>query len=73
MVAVNVLHATQDLVQTLANVHRSLKPGGLLVLSQITEVTETAQADCTWGLTDGWWLFNDGCEFAPQPREQWNG
>ena len=73
VVAVNVLHATQDLVQTLTNVHRSLKAGGLLVLSELTEVTETAQTDCTWGLTEGWWLFNDGRKFAPQSREQWNG
>ena len=71
VIAVNVLHATRNLHRTLANTHRLLRPGALLVLSEITEVEHTAVVDCTWGLTDGWWIFRDGRTFAPQSRDQW--
>lgn len=66
-----VLHATRNLGEALTNLRHVLRAGGLLVLSEITEIRETALADSTWGLTDGWWLFNDGRIFAPQSREQW--
>ena len=66
-----VLHATRNLRETLDNTHRLLRPGGLLLLSEITEITETAVLDCTWGLTEGWWLFSDGRTCALQSREQW--
>ena len=71
VIAVNVLHATSDLRQTLLHTHRLLRPGGMLVLSEMTEVHHTAVADITWGLTEGWWLFDDGRAFAPQSRDQW--
>ena len=71
IVAVNVLHATSDLYQTLSNTHRLIRPGGVLVLSEVTEVSDTTVADMTWGLTEGWWLFSDGRQYAPQSRSQW--
>lgn len=88
--AVNVLHATRDLNIALVNTRRLLKPGAVLLLSEVTETMETAVSDVTWGLTgkfiytvlaccqiilcvlaDGWWLFDDNRNFAPQSPEQW--
>ena len=71
IVAVNVLHATRHLKQSLFHTNQLLKPGALLVLSEVTEVVATATLDCTWGLTEGWWLFDDGRDFAIQTRECW--
>ena len=51
--AVNVLHATRNLKLVLNNVRLLLKPGGLLVLSEVTDVSATAISDATWGLTEG--------------------
>ena len=50
-----MLHATRDLLETLTNTHRLMRPGALLVASEVTEVRDTALADCTWGLTEGWY------------------
>ncbi len=57
VIAANVLHATQDLRQTLAHVRQLLAPGGWLVL--LEETTPTRWVDLTFGLTDGWWRFED--------------
>lgn len=71
-VAVNVLHATTDLSVTLTNIKLLLRSGGLLLLSEYTEVEQTALADATFGLTEGWWLFDDGRKYVLQSREQWS-
>ncbi len=72
VLAVNVLHATQDLHRTLENVHRLLAPGGLLVLGETT--ARMAWADLIFGLTEGWWKFTD-TELRPDhpllARSQW--
>lgn len=39
VLAANVLHATSDLVETLKNVRRLLKPGGYLVMMEFTDMT----------------------------------
>jgi len=57
VLAVNVLHATADLGETLANVRTLLKPGGLLLLVEVTEPERWI--DITFGLTEGWWRFTD--------------
>jgi NAD(P)-dependent dehydrogenase (short-subunit alcohol dehydrogenase family)/acyl carrier protein len=56
-IASNVVHATRDLRQTLANVRKLLKPGGILVLLEGTE--RLRWVDLTFGLTSGWWRFED--------------
>lgn len=58
VIAANVLHATQNLRQTLGHVHRLLAPGGLLVLSEITQPQRWL--DLIFGLLEGWWRFADG-------------
>nr|AXN93586.1 PuwB [Cylindrospermum alatosporum CCALA 994] len=57
IVAANVLHATQDLRQTLQNIRQLLAPNGLLVLLEGT--ARQRWLDLTFGLTEGWWWFTD--------------
>ncbi|MGH3929850.1 MAG: SDR family NAD(P)-dependent oxidoreductase, partial [Pseudonocardiaceae bacterium] len=57
VLAANVLHATTDLRQTLANVHALLCPGGWLVL--LEGVGKQPWLDMIVGGTDGWWKFRD--------------
>jgi NAD(P)-dependent dehydrogenase (short-subunit alcohol dehydrogenase family)/SAM-dependent methyltransferase len=57
VLATNVLHATRRLERSLAHAKQLLRGGGLLALSEITQVQGFALL--TFGLTDGWWLFDD--------------
>ncbi|CAI6100676.1 unnamed protein product [Clonostachys chloroleuca] len=57
IIAANVLHATPNLNTTLTNVQRLLKPGGKLVMLEVTENQWIAQA--IFGTLPGWWLRND--------------
>jgi acyl transferase domain-containing protein/NADPH:quinone reductase-like Zn-dependent oxidoreductase/SAM-dependent methyltransferase/acyl carrier protein len=57
IVAANVLHATSDLRRTLEHVRGLLAPGGLLLLLEGTRPRRWI--DLSFGLTDGWWRFND--------------
>src|SRR6202034_910811 len=57
VLAANVLHATKNLRETLSNVRRLLAPGGLLVLFEGTSAQRWI--DLTFGLTEGWWRFQD--------------
>ncbi|TLD04871.1 uncharacterized protein PgNI_10061 [Pyricularia grisea] len=50
-----VLHATADLERTLRNAHRLLKPGGYLVLLEMTS-NDTLRLGLTMGGLEGWWL-----------------
>ncbi|TLD14471.1 hypothetical protein PspLS_11221 [Pyricularia sp. CBS 133598] len=55
VVAGNVLHVTKDLVQTLKNVRKLLKPGGSLCLAELVNVSTSRHA-FVFGLLPGWWL-----------------
>ena len=57
VVAANVLHATRDIAVTLTHVRQLLRPGGVLVLNEVTRAFHFTSL--TFGLTSGWWLFND--------------
>jgi acyl transferase domain-containing protein/acyl carrier protein len=57
VIAANVLHATSDLRETLRNAVSLLAPGGLLVLLEGTG--RQRWVDLTFGLTEGWWRFDD--------------
>ncbi|HEX2927665.1 MAG TPA: SDR family NAD(P)-dependent oxidoreductase [Ruminiclostridium sp.] len=54
----NVLHATVDIGKTLTNIKQCLKKGGALVLSEM--VRKEDYVTMTFGLLDGWWLYQDG-------------
>ncbi len=57
VIAANVLHATRDLGETLANVGRVLAPGGLLLAYEGT--SHPCWFDVTIGLIEGWQRFDD--------------
>ncbi|MGF1675431.1 MAG: SDR family NAD(P)-dependent oxidoreductase [Rivularia sp. (in: cyanobacteria)] len=57
IIAANVLHATQDIRQTLGNVEKLLAANGLLVLLEGTRPLRWL--DLIFGLTEGWWRFTD--------------
>ncbi|EID56600.1 methyltransferase, partial [Saccharomonospora xinjiangensis] len=57
VIASNVLHATRDLRRVLTNVAAALRPGGLLVINEVTR--KSALLTLTFGLLDGWWLYDD--------------
>jgi hypothetical protein len=55
--ATNVLHATRDMANTLQHCKALLLHGGLLIANELT--TKTDFLTLTFGLTDGWWLYDD--------------
>ncbi|MEU1123079.1 beta-ketoacyl synthase N-terminal-like domain-containing protein [Streptomyces sp. NPDC005899] len=57
VVAANVLHTTRDICHTLRNTKALLRPGGLLVLNELTANNLLSQF--SFGLLDGWWRYED--------------
>ncbi len=65
IIASNVLHATKSLQKTLENTRRLLKPGGYLLLLEITNNGPIRIGSMTGGLP-GWWVgVDDGRRYAP--------
>lgn len=52
-----MLHATRDMAATLENCKALLRPSGLLIANELT--AKTAFLTLTFGLTEGWWLYDD--------------
>ena len=57
VLAANVLHATAHLATTLRHAGQLLAPGGLLLMLEVTR--RERWIDLTFGMTEGWWRFND--------------
>ena len=57
VIASNVLHATRNLRQAVEHIRQLLLPGGLLLLLENTAPAKWV--DLIWGLTAGWWRFDD--------------
>lgn len=55
--ATNVLHATRSMSTTLQQCKALLRKGGLLVANELSAKTDFLTL--TFGLTEGWWLFDD--------------
>ena len=53
ILAANVLHATYDIDQTMRHVRKLLKPGGKLVLLDMTH--SLLSVSLIWGNVPGWW------------------
>lgn len=72
IVAGSVLHATSDLNATLTNLRKLLKPGGYLILLEVT-VLNSACSNVGFGSLDGWWLGKEEYRrFCPLlDVEQW--
>lgn len=72
VIAANVLHATQNLRETMQHTRQLLKPGGQLLLLEVNE--PTVPVDLTFGLLEGWWRFNDydlRPDYPLLSRQQW--
>ena len=69
-----VLHATHDLRKTLNNVRRLLKPGGYLLIQEITNIDVLRVGFAMSGLP-GWWLGReDGRRYSPcVTSAEWHG
>ncbi|KLU88199.1 hypothetical protein MAPG_07186, partial [Magnaporthiopsis poae ATCC 64411] len=71
VLAANVLHATKDMARTLTNVRRLLKPGGKLLVLELTNPDVSFGAFC-FGVLPGWWLSEDGRKGGPlMPVDGW--
>ena len=57
VIATNVLHATPDMRETVRNAKAVLRAGGLLLLNEIS--SWSWYTHFTFGLLDGWWLYED--------------
>ncbi|NJR16078.1 MAG: SDR family NAD(P)-dependent oxidoreductase [Calothrix sp. CSU_2_0] len=57
VIAANVIHATQNLQQTVTNIKQLLAPAASLVL--LEGVYPVRWLDLIFGLTEGWWRFED--------------
>ncbi|QIC04831.1 SDR family NAD(P)-dependent oxidoreductase [Brevibacillus sp. 7WMA2] len=57
VIATNVLHATSNIRQTLRNAKVLLKKNGLLLINEIS--CKSVFAHLTFGLLEGWWLYED--------------
>lgn len=65
IVASFVLHITENLESTLGNVRRLLKPGGFLVLAELTG-NDVVRSGFIFGSLPGWWIGeNDGRVLSP--------
>lgn len=73
VIANNVLHATRSLSQTLQHARKLLKPGGKLVVMEIT-TPDAPTFSFIFGGFDGWWRGeNDGRTRGPLVNcEQWD-
>lgn len=55
IIAANVLHATHKLDHTMTNVGKLLKPGGKLVLVEVTGADHAMNGPFLFGTLPGWW------------------
>lgn len=66
VIASNVLHATPSLQKTLTNTRQLLKPGGYLLLLELTDPIHVLRSNTIFGVLPGWWLgVDDGRILAP--------
>jgi len=57
IIGLDVVHATPDIHATIGNLRKLLAPGGWLSLIEM--VTPWPWIEMIWGLTEGWWGFDD--------------
>lgn len=66
-----VIHATKSIARTLRHCHSLLKPGGKLVLGELTQPCDATSM--IYGILSGWWLSEDGRVGGPTMTElQWH-
>lgn len=63
VLSTNVLHATQNIATTLRHAKAALRTDGYLILNEMSD--KTLSTHLTFGLLDGWWLFEDAAHRIP--------
>jgi polyketide synthase PksN len=63
VVATNVLHATPQIALSVRNAKAALRTNGLLLLNEISQ--HDLLAHLTFGLLEGWWLYEDASRRIP--------
>ena len=66
VIGTNVFHATRDIRHSLQAAKRLLKAGGLLILNETTRLSDFGTM--TFGLTSGWWSYQDAESTSPPRR-----
>lgn len=69
VIAVNAVHATADIVQSLKNLRQFLRPDGFALVMEVQE--RLCWADFVFGLFEGWWKFKDGRTHATVDARAW--
>lgn len=69
VLATNCVHATRDLSVSTRNIHQLLRPDGFLLMLEMT--VQVPWVEFTFGLIEGWWLFEDGRTHALSPATYW--
>lgn len=63
VIASNVLHATRDVARALRHAKTLLRPGGLLILNELSQ--NTLLTHLTFGTLESWWAFEDTARRLP--------
>ena len=69
VIASHCVHATRSLTESTRNIHHALRPEGFLMMFEMREAWPAL--DITFGLYEGWWLFEDGRTHAYTGPEAW--
>ncbi|KAE8364489.1 hypothetical protein BDV27DRAFT_157795 [Aspergillus caelatus] len=69
IVASNAVHATRSLEDSTRNIRQALRPDGFLMMLEMREAWPAL--DLTFGLYEGWWLFEDGRTHVYTSPEVW--
>jgi hypothetical protein len=65
--ATNCVHTTRNLAASTSNIREMLKDDGFLIMLEITSLIPWI--DPSFGMLEGWWLFNDGRKHALTHQE----
>ncbi len=57
VLSTNALHATKDIRRTMMHAKASMRKDAILIVSEMCD--SSLQTHLTFGLLDGWWLFED--------------
>lgn len=70
IVSTNCIHATPNLVTSVANIRKMLKPQGFVALVELTR--KMPWFDLVFGLLEGWWAFTDNRSHAIANEGVWS-
>lgn len=57
VVSANAVHATSNIMRAVSNICALLKPRGLVILNEVVDFQ--VYSTLTFGLLEGWWLYED--------------